>query len=131
MEKHPIENVMWTTMENLNSMIDVNKVIGDAVSAPNGATVIPVSQVSFGFASGGGEYEFPQSKKEGYPFACGSGAGVTVKPDGFLVLAGDVIRFLPIQKATTYDKLVDLVPQVAEQIKNFSKEKSSSVEDEI
>ena len=58
MEKHPIENIMANTMENLNKMIDVNKVIGSAVIAPNGSTIIPVSQVSFGFASGGGEYEF-------------------------------------------------------------------------
>ena len=67
-------------MENLNTMIDVNKVIGSAVIAPNGATVIPVSQVSFGFASGGGEYEFPQSKKDDFPFAGGAGAGWGMAP---------------------------------------------------
>ncbi len=133
MEKHPIENIMASTMENLNTMIDVNKVIGSAVIAPNGATVIPVSQVSFGFASGGGEYEFPQSKKDDFPFAGGAGAGVSVKPDGFLVLSGDVIRFLPIQKSTAYDKLIDLVPQLVEQIKKISakEEETSSVEAEI
>lgn len=67
MEKHPIENIMSSTMESLNKMIDVDKVIGHAVIAPNGATIIPVSQLAFGFASGGGEYEFPQSKKEEFP----------------------------------------------------------------
>ncbi len=131
MEKHPIENIMASTMENLNTMIDVNKIIGNAVIAPNGATIIPVSQVSFGFASGGGEYEFPQSKKEEFPFAGGSGAGVSVKPNGFLVLSGDVIRFLPIQKCNTYDKLIDLVPQVLEQLKNITKEDNSEIENEF
>ena len=97
MEKHPIENIMSSTMESLNKMIDVDKVIGHAVIAPNGATIIPVSQLAFGFASGGGEYEFPQSKKEEFPFAGGAGAGISVKPSGFLVISGDLIRFLPIQ----------------------------------
>ncbi len=121
MEKHPIENIMTSTMENLNKMIDVDKVIGNAVIAPNGATVIPVSQIGFGFVSGGGEYEFNESKKEDYPFLGASGAGVSVKPSGFLIISGDNIRFLPIQKNSSYDKIIDLVPQVMEQIKNFTR----------
>ncbi len=125
MEKHPIENIMTTTMENLNKMIDVDKVIGNAVIAPNGATIIPVSQLSFGFASGGGEYEFPQSKKEGFPFAGGSGAGISVKPSGFLVISQESIRFLPIQKSTGCDKLIDLVPTLMEKIKEITKEETS------
>ncbi len=128
MEKHPIENILASTMESLNKMIDVDKVIGNAVIAPNGATIIPVSQVSFGFASGGGEYEFPQSKQEGFPFAGGSGAGVSVKPSGFLVISGETIRFLPIQKNNSCDKLIDLVPQVIDQIKNASKEEDTAFE---
>ena len=128
MEKHPIENIMSSTMESLNKMIDVDKVIGHAVIAPNGATIIPVSQLAFGFASGGGEYEFPQSKKEDFPFAGGAGAGISVKPSGFLVMSGELIRFLPIQKSSSYDKIIDLVPQVVEQIKNMSKEEDTTVE---
>ncbi|MBP5661643.1 MAG: GerW family sporulation protein [Clostridia bacterium] len=128
MEKHPIENIMTSTMDSLNRMIDVDKVIGHAVISPSGATILPVSQVSFGFASGGGEYEFPQSKKEGFPFAGGAGAGVSVKPSGFLVISGDVIRFLPIQKNTGYDKLIDLVPQVLEQIKSMEKDDLNDME---
>lgn len=128
MEKHPIENIMSSTMENLNKMIDVDKVIGHAVIAPNGATIIPVSQLAFGFASGGGEYEFPQSKKEDFPFAGGAGAGISVKPSGFLVISGELIRFLPIQKSNSYDKIIDLVPQVVEQIKSMGKEEDTTVE---
>ncbi|MBR6764866.1 MAG: GerW family sporulation protein [Clostridia bacterium] len=127
MEKHPIENIMSTTMENLNSMIDVDKVIGNAVIAPDGSTVIPVSQVSFGFVSGGGEYEMDQSKKEDFPFLGASGAGVSVKPNGFLVISGESIRFLPIQKNTSYDKLIDLVPLVMEQIKKLKQEEDTAV----
>ena len=55
MEKHPIESVMSATLENMRDMVDVNTVIGDAVVTQDGSTVIPVSRVSFGFVSGGGE----------------------------------------------------------------------------
>lgn len=119
MEKHPIENILASTMENLNQMIDVDKVIGHPVMTTGGATVLPVSSIAFGFTSGGGEYDFAQSKRENYPFAGGSGAGVSVKPAGFLVIAGETIRYLPIQKSTCADKLIDLVPQVLEKARDL------------
>ena len=117
MEKHPIENIMSATMENLNRMIDVDKVIGNPVISPSGETIIPVSQLSFGFACGGGEYEFTQSKKDDFPFAGGSGAGISVKPSGFLVIMKNGIKFLPIQKNTSCDKLIEFMPTLVEQIK--------------
>lgn len=122
MEKHPIENIMSLTMESLNKMIDVDKVIGSAVMTPSGATVIPVSQIGFGFVSGGGEYELTENKSDDFPFLSASSAGISVKPSGFLIISGDNVRFLPIQKNNSYDKIIDLVPQIMEQIKNFSKD---------
>ena len=56
MEKHPIEGIMTTTMENIRDMIDVNTIVGDAIVTSDGSTVIPISRVSFGFVAGGGEY---------------------------------------------------------------------------
>ena len=56
MEKHPIESIMTTTMESIRDMVDVNTVVGEAIVTADGATVIPVSKVSFGFVAGGGEY---------------------------------------------------------------------------
>ena len=53
---HPIENILSTAMENLKAMIDVDTVVGKPVVTADGVTVIPISKVSFGFASGGGEY---------------------------------------------------------------------------
>ena len=73
----PIESIMSTTMENLKDMIDVNVVVGDAVETGAGATIIPISRVSFGFVSGGGEYGTTQPK---LPFAGGAGTGVSVNP---------------------------------------------------
>lgn len=126
MEKHPIENILSATMENLKSMIDVNTVIGQAVVSPGGATVIPVSCVGFGFVSGGGEYgggdEKAKSEEQNvFPFAGGSGAGVSVKPNGFLVLQNSTVKFLPIQQNSTYDRIIELVPELVREIRDILK----------
>ena len=54
MEKHPIENIMAATLENIRDMVDVNTVIGEPIPTSEGSTIIPLSRVSFGFVAGGG-----------------------------------------------------------------------------
>lgn len=117
---HPIENLMRCTMENLIHMIDVNTVIGDTVQTNDGSYIIPISKVSFGFASGGSEFGTEKSNKatnSDFPFGGGSGAGVSVKPVAFLVLRENSIRLLPVDVNNTYDRIVDTIPQIIEIIK--------------
>ena len=119
MEKHPIENIMSTTLENIRDMIDVNTVVGEPIAAPDGATIIPISRVSFGFVAGGGEYG-PAPKQESgaeHPFAGGTGAGVTVQPLGFLVTGPDQTRMLPAQCFQPIDRVLVLIPQVVADVK--------------
>lgn len=134
MDKHPIESLMTTTMENIKQMVDVDTVIGDPISAGNGATVIPISRVSLGFVAGGGEYAVkdpshrqPSENPGGLPFAGGTGTGVSVSPVGFLVVNGDCVRLLPAQHYEPTDRIIELVPQVLTEARNalsaFAKEK--------
>ena len=55
-DKHELENLMRSTMENLRDMIDVNTVVGDVVETSDGNYIVPISKVTFGFASGGSEF---------------------------------------------------------------------------
>lgn len=121
MDGHPIENLLKSTMENLKDMIDVNTIVGDAVESKDGSLIIPISRVSFGFVSGGSEYDCKNTGGTGsdYPFGGGSGAGVTVKPIAFLVIKGDSIRLLSLDQQNTYDKLVDSIPQIMDLFKNM------------
>ena len=125
MDKHPIESIMTTTMENIRDMIDVNTVIGDAIPTADGCTVIPISRVSFGFVAGGGEYTVPShgradanQPQRDLPFAGGTGAGVTVQPLGFLVTGPDQVRLLPAQPYAPIDRIIELMPQAMCEIKN-------------
>lgn len=119
---HPIENLMGTTMENLRDMIDVNTVIGDAIETKDGSYIIPISRVSFGFASGGSEIPNKEQEKHEnrFAFGGGSGAGVSVKPVAFLVLKGDSVRLLPVNQTNTYDRIVDSIPQIIEIFKDIN-----------
>ena len=56
MDEHPIENLMLTAMDSIRNMIDVNTIIGEPIETRNGIVIIPISKVSFGFASGGSEF---------------------------------------------------------------------------
>ena len=131
MDKHPIENLMATTLDSLRDMVDVNTVIGEAIATPDGATVIPISRVSFGFVAGGGEYgesqprqQSPQTTDADIPFAGGAGAGVTVSPLGFLVSAGEQVRLVPAQYCQSVDRLIELVPQAMAELRRGRKEKA-------
>ncbi|MBQ4088818.1 MAG: GerW family sporulation protein, partial [Clostridia bacterium] len=125
MEKHPIQGLMETSMQSIREMVDVNTVLGDAIVVKDGSTVVPVSKVSFGFVAGGGEYG-GKAPQEGYPFAGGAGAGVSLQPVGFLVCCEDHVRMLPAQSHTSLDRVIDMLPGVIEDIKKALKSKEET-----
>ena len=123
MERHPIENLMQTTLENIKDMVDVNTVVGEPILTGTGATVIPISRVSFGFVAGGGEYDTRhtpiESTASDTPFAGGSGAGVSVQPVGFLVVNEGSVHMLPAQNTTLLERALNCIPQVLEEVKQM------------
>jgi len=135
---HPIEALMKTAMESIKEMVDVNTVVGDAVEAANGTVIIPVSRVACGFAAGGGEFETAgggdnqQEQAQPLPFGGGSGAGVSVQPVGFLVVTSNEVRFLPVDGNTVVDRLIDLAPNLVNQIQGMiNKKKENKNENEL
>lgn len=80
MSEHPIQGMMDTSMQKIKEMVDVNTIIGEPIHCPDGTMIIPVSKVTYGFASGGSD--FP-TKTEKDLFGGGSGAGITISPVAF------------------------------------------------
>ena len=116
----PIEGLMKTAMESIKEMVDVNTVVGDAVETNDGTVIIPISQVACGFAAGGGEYEFDNGAKgKDIPFGGGSGAGVSVKPVGFLVVRMNDVRLLSVNGNSLAERVVDLAPQLMDKIEGM------------
>lgn len=125
-----IEGILGVSMEKIREMVDVNTIVGDPITAPNGTTIIPISKVTFGFASGGSDLPVQTAEK----FAGGAGAGVTVKPQAFIVIKqdGDVELLELGAKSSPVEGIVDAIPGVIEKIKGFvaDKKKKDSEADE-
>lgn len=123
MSEHPIESLMGVTMQKIKEMVDVNTIIGDPITTPDGTVIVPVSQVSYGFASGGSD--FP-SKKDGKDcFGGGSGAGIKITPVGFLTVSKGEVKMVGVGESDgTLDKVIDLVPEAFDKIGSiFKKDK--------
>lgn len=117
---HPIGRLMQTTLENIKDMVDVNTVIGEAIEARDGSTIIPLSRVSFGFVAGGGEYDSERTvNPDQMPFAGGSGAGVSLQPVGFLVVGPEGVKILPAQHTAPWERALQSAPQLIEDIKSL------------
>ncbi len=113
-EQHPIEGLMGTTMQKIKEMVDVNTIIGDPVTTPDGTTIIPVSKVSFGFASGGSDLPTQNPKQT---FGGGGGAGITIQPLAFLVVHEGEVKLLQLATSSnTAEKIVNTVPDVIDKI---------------
>lgn len=139
MVEHPIQGLMTTAMESIRDMVDVNTIVGDAVQAPDGTVIIPISRVSFGFAAGGGEYsqccvQDEQSSKDEnesdgkpskFPFAGGSGAGVSINPVAFMVVGQEKIKLLPVNINSSVEKILDLIPDLMNKADETIKKKIS------
>lgn len=131
----PVQSLMKTTMENIKNMIDVNTVVGDAVETKDGTVIVPVSKVSFAFIAGGGEYSGNSENNEEdaskYPFAGGSGAGVTVQPIGFLATSNGQLKVIPVRYSSAVDRIVDMVPNIISNMENYLNKRKGSEEDRI
>lgn len=123
MEKnHPISELMATTMQKIREMVDVNTIIGTPIRTDDGVTLIPVSKLSFGFASGGSDFTTKNQKpEEDNSFGGGSGAGVNISPVAFLIVKGDSVKLLPVNlpAGSTVDRMVELVPEMFDKVTGF------------
>ena len=125
-------DIIKTTLDSIKGIVESNTVVGEPVNTPGGITIIPVSKVSLGFASGGLDYA---SKKEeaqkNANFGGGSGTGVTVTPMAFLVIKPEgTVELLSLSvpdtmtnKIATVGNIIEKSPDVIQRIKDvFTKE---------
>ena len=119
MSEHPIEGMMGTTLDKIRQMVDVNTVMGDPVTTPDGTVIIPISKISYGFASGGSDLPSKTHAEKNY-FGGGAGAGVTVTPLAFLTISGGNVRLLQIDPYnSSADRVIGIIPEVADKINEF------------
>lgn len=133
-QNHPINELMSATMEQIKSMAGTNTIVGQPIHTEDGVTLIPVSKISMGFASGGTDFAGKNQKPDGKNnFGGGSGAGVNISPVAFVVVKGGNVRLLPVAPppATTVDRVVELVPEMFDKVTEFLDKNEHSEDKEI
>ncbi|WP_309118706.1 GerW family sporulation protein [Paenibacillus sp.] len=147
MSEHPIQGLMRTAMENLKQMVDVNTIVGDPVTTPDGTLILPISKVGFGFAAGGSEFTVDSEEEHhdverqvtpfeskstaavGFPFGGGSGGGVSITPIAFLVVGTHGVKVVPLDNSTRMmERIFDSAPQLFDKITSmFGGDKTTNV----
>ena len=115
-----IEALVNTAMSKLREIADCQTIVGKEVVTADGTTIIPISKVSFGFASGGSD--LPTKAKD--TFGGGSGGGVSIQPMAFIVISNGEVKLL--QMTANADKgnaIVNMVPEVIDKVTAFLNKK--------
>ena len=122
-KKTPLSDLMDASLAKIREMVDSNTVVGQPITTPDGVTLIPISKVSFGLGSGGGDYG--KAPKEN--FGGGAGAGVKIDPVAFLVIKDGTTRVLPVAvpPASTVDRIVDMAPDIMDKVEKFFDKKEA------
>ena len=117
-----IEDLVDASLDKIKSMIDVNCVIGNPITLPDDSTIIPISKVSVGFVSGGGEYSDLGARrgKPEFPMAGGTGGGFSVSPMGFFVIDKKSFKLIRADKSSAY---MGLIKNATEALKKMMEKK--------
>lgn len=116
-----LPNMLENTISKLREMIDVNSVVGNPITTPDGVTIIPISKVSVGLGGGGSDFVSKNANHHENPFGGGVGAGIKVTPVAFLIVKDGSVRMLPVAApaSTTADRIVEMVPDTLDKIAAF------------
>jgi len=123
-----LKEIMGVTLEKIKEMVDADTVIGNPITTKDGTTIIPISKISYGFASGGSD--LPKKTEKVDLFAGGSGAGVSVQPLGFLVISNGNVKLVEMTMSASKEnviinKIPDLVDKIVDMLKKDDKDKNN------
>lgn len=122
MKENLVGNLLGTTMEKVREMVDVNTIIGEPITV-DGATIIPVSKVTYGFTSGGTDLP---SKSSAQLFGGAGGAGITINPTAFIVVNNGTVRLMQISNFTSSaDRAIGMIPELVDKISDLVGVKNS------
>lgn len=125
---HKLPNMLESTIQKIKEMVDVNSVVGQPITTPDGVTIIPVSKVSVGFGGAGSDFTNSKAGAGENPFGGGVGAGVKVTPVCFLIVKDGNVRMMPVAQPanTTADRIVEMIPDTLDKISAFIESKTEN-----
>ena len=116
MAEHPIQGLMNVTMDKIRQMADSNTIIGKPIKTDDGTTILPVSRISFGFASAGTDFDGKNAANKDL-FGGGSGAGGNIQPVAFLVVKDGCVRTIQLSDgSSTIDRALTMLPELVDKV---------------
>ena len=121
MSENKMSDIIKASMDGIKSFTDMETVIGNAITTPSGVTVIPVSKVAMGIATGGVDYGTGRTSPS-QNFGGGGGTGLSITPIAFLTVGRDAeVSIIHINSAGgEIDRIANLIersPEIVEKIK--------------
>ncbi|MBR1738996.1 MAG: sporulation protein YtfJ [Ruminococcus sp.] len=115
-EKTKIEALVETALSKVRELAAGETIVGQPIVTADGTTIIPISKISIGFASGGSD--LPTKSKD--TFGGGSGGGVTITPVAFVAVYQGEVKLLQLTaNAPKENAIVDMIPQVIDKVTEF------------
>lgn len=134
MKDQSASGILATAIDKIKDMVDCQTIIGDPIDAGDGIRVIPISKVTYGFASGGSDFPTKTSKEL---FGGGGGAGVTISPVAFLVIKdGEVsVKYISEGAENSAERIISMVPDVVNKVSDvvskFKSDKTAEAVDSV
>lgn len=114
MKDQSASGILGTAIDKIRDLVDVSTIVGEPVFSAEGITIIPVSKVTYGFASGGSD--FP-SKSNAELFGGGGGAGITITPVAFVVINNGNVTIKSVPSGdNSAEKIISMVPEVVDTV---------------
>ncbi len=124
-----LENMMNSSIQKIKEMVSTDTIIGEAITTNDGITIIPVSKISYGYASGGSDFASEKSPEKDM-FGGGNGIGVSIVPLAFLVVSDGDVKLLQIQSFDgAIDRIIGMTPNIVDKISSLIKKKKNKKED--
>ena len=121
MAEHPIQGLMNVTMDKIRQMADSNTIICKPIKTDDCTTILPVSRISFGFASAGTDFDGKNAANKDL-FGGGSGAGVNIQPVAFLVVKDGCVRTIQLSDGSnTIDRALTMLPELVDKVSALPK----------
>lgn len=117
-----LKNMLSSALKDLHALADADAIIGKPFYTEDGTAIIPVSQITMGFLTGGGQYGEVKllQKNDDFPVLGGSGAVVSLKPSAFVVANGKNVRLLKAAP-NEYERIAEVAEQIVNSLKNDDK----------
>ena len=112
----PVERVMENAYKGMKSMAGADMVLGSPIVTNDGITIVPICRITLGFLTGGGEYSSSVRESYEFPFAGGSGTGMSINPIAFLVCDKTKIKIINMDEKSPFEQLGEVIPEI---IKGF------------